>query len=149
MRHLRQHIIISIILSVLLLNGCSKGTNPEGSTAIPTVSVNVTGNINSSPYTPLLTVGGVVYINGGYRGILLYRSTSTAIMAFDRACTYDLSNPNGIVTAQSSGATGLCIDCGSTYSLLNGDLLSGPSTMGIQSYPTTFNTSTGLFTVKN
>src|ERR1700752_911948 len=102
MHFLRQSIILTVAIGLLLLNGCSKGINPEASTAIPNVSVHLNININSSSYTPLLSIGGIVYVNGGNRGILLYRRDANTIMAYDRTCSYDLSDAQGIVDAQNN-----------------------------------------------
>ncbi len=137
-------------VSILVLNGCSKGSNPEGSTSVPNVSVSVSFNINQANYTSLNTVGGVVYLaNVGYRGILVYRISSNSIVAFDRTCTYDISDANGIVTAQTNG-TAVCLDCGSTYNLANGSVNTGPSTIGLKQYTNVnFNTVTGAVTITN
>jgi hypothetical protein len=138
--------------TVLLLTACSKGTNPQGSSPIPNVTVNLSININKSPYTALTTIGGVVNLTGtgvGNRGIMLFRLNANTITAFDRMCSYDISNNNGIVGAQSNG-TGLCIDCGSTYNLANGGVNTGPSTIGLKQYNTSsFNATTGALTITN
>ena len=134
----------------LLLTACSKGSNPQGSSAVPNVTVNLSININNAPYTALTTVGGVVNLtNVGNRGIILFRLNATTITAFDRTCPYDISNNNGIVGAQSNG-TGLCIDCGSTYNLGNGGVNTGPSTIGLKQYNTSsFNATSGALTITN
>jgi Rieske Fe-S protein len=148
MRNLKVYIAFLLFSAPLFLNSCSKGINPEASTPIPNVSVNLNININSAPYTTLQTVGGVAYASGGYRGLLLYRLTSSTIMAYDRTCSYDLSDNNGIVQSQTNG-TAICLECESTYNLYNGNVNTGPSTIGLKSYKVSFNTSSGLVTVTN
>jgi len=139
-----------IVFTVLLyaLGGCTKGSNPDESSNVPNVSVNITININTSTYNALTKIGGVVNISGGYRGILLYRVNSGTIVAFDRTCTYDISDVNGIVQSQTNG-TAICLECGSTYNLVNGNVYSGPTTIGLKSYNASFNTGTGILTVTN
>jgi Rieske Fe-S protein len=141
-------VIVAIVWLGCLFSSCSKGANPEGSTPVPYVKVNVSININSSPYTGLQTIGGVAYATGGNRGIVLYRINATTITAFDRTCTYDLPDNGGIVQAENNG-TAVCIDCGSTYGLSNGNVLSGPSTLGLQLYNTSFNSTTGNLVITN
>src|ERR1700722_4624288 len=145
-----KNLFVFIIGIALLLTACSKGSNPDGSSAIPTVTVNLSININKAPYTALTTIGGVVNLtNVGNRGIILFRLNANTITAFDRMCSYDISNNNGIVGAQSNG-TGLCIDCGSTYNLGNGGVNTGPSTIGLKQYNTnSFNITTGALTITN
>ncbi|MGP8216213.1 MAG: hypothetical protein ACLQQ4_11650 [Bacteroidia bacterium] len=137
--------IAGIILS---LTGCSKGNNPEGSSPVPNVTVNVSININTPAYNTLLNSGGQAYVTGGYRGIILFRLNSSTITAFDRTCTYNLSDANGIVQAQTNG-TAICLDCGSEYNLSNGGVNSGPATIGLKQYNATFNTTTGALSITN
>ena len=150
MNFIKKFIGIFLLLSLLVVNSCSKGTNPATATstssAVPYVAVNISFNINNLLYTSLKTVGGTLTLTGGYRGILLYRRDANTIVAYDRTCTYNISDANGVVQAQNNG-TAICLDCSSTYSLYNGTVNSGYSTMGLQVYTTTFNSSTGAVTV--
>lgn len=142
-------LLVFITGSIFLFSSCSKGNNPGGSGPVPNVTVNVSININNSPYTGLGTIGGVIYLaNVGNRGILLYRLNSSTIMAFDRTCTYNISNTAAYVQAQNNG-TAICLDCSSTYSMASGGVNSGPSTIGLKVYNTTFNSTTGALTITN
>jgi nitrite reductase/ring-hydroxylating ferredoxin subunit len=137
----------------LLGAGCSKNSaQMNESSPVPNVSVNVSININNNAYSGLKTVGNVVYLtNVGNRGILVYRfsaSGSQQIVAFDRTCPYDLPDNGGIVFSQYNN-TAVCQDCSSTYDLTNGNVVSGPSTIGIKQYNVSFNASTGAVTITN
>ena len=134
--------------SLLLLSACNKDNTTYTSSSVPSVTVNISININSSLYTALLTGGNTLYLTGGYRGIVLYRLNVSTIMAFDRTCTYNISDAGGIVYSQNNG-TAVCIDCGSTYNLANGNVISGPSTLGLKTYNVSFNSSTGAVTITN
>jgi Rieske Fe-S protein len=135
--------------SVIIINGCSKGADPNVSSPVPNESVNVSFNVNTQGYTSLQTTGGATYLaNVGYRGILVYRLNTTTIVAFDRTCTYDISDVNGIVTAQNN-VTAICLDCGSTYSLINGSVNTGPTTIGLKEYTVNFTQATGAVTITN
>ena len=139
-----------IAVTVLLLNSCSKtNTATTTSGSVPTVAVNLSINVKSSTYTTLQTVGGVAYLaNVGYRGIMLYRLSNSTIMAYDRTCTYDLPDAGGIVYALTNG-TAICQDCNSIYNLYDGSVNTGPTTIGLKVYATSYNQSTGLLTITN
>lgn len=149
---MKKNLLIYFCVSFFLFSSCSKNNNSNNTTVssqVPYVSVNTSLNINTTGYTALQTAGGSVYLaNVGYRGILLYRLNSSTILAFDRTCTYDISDANGIVYAQNTGDAS-CLDCGSSYSMSSGSVVQGPSTIGLQSYPVTFNTGSGAVTIKN
>jgi hypothetical protein len=144
---------IFLLLPLLLVMACSKGSTTDGSSSVPYVAVSTSFNITAAPYTALTNVGGVVYLaNVGYRGIMVYRINATpstsCIVAFDRACTYDVTSSAAIVVAQNNG-TAICTDCGSTYALSNGNVNTGPSTIGLKEYTATLNTSTNVLTITN
>jgi hypothetical protein len=146
-----KKLVVFVFVVVWLFASCSKSasTSTTGSSNVPTVTVNTTFNINSSNYSTLATVGGVVdLVNVGYRGILVYRLSTTTITAFDRTCTYDISDANGIVYAQTNGSA-VCLDCNSTYNLTNGGVDIGPSTIGLKQYTVNFNPSTGVVIITN
>ncbi len=146
--HLHKSFFLTLALLILLFASCSKSST-TGSSQVPSVSVNVSININSSGYTALQTVGGVVDLaNVGYRGILLYRFNTATIMAYDRTCTYNITDKSGIVYAQNNG-TAICLTCNSTYYLSNGAVSAGPTTLGLKSYAVTFDQTSGAVTVTN
>src|SRR5580658_8136689 len=81
-------ILVMATGNLLLFSACTKGNSTDSSSPVPNVTVNISINTNTSPYTGLKTVGGVIYLaNVGYRGILVYRLNSSTIMAFDQTCT--------------------------------------------------------------
>ncbi|MEO6884090.1 MAG: hypothetical protein ABI199_08700 [Bacteroidia bacterium] len=149
---MKKLIGIFMLLSLFLNNSCSKGTDPSTDTstssAVPYVAVNISINTGNLLYKSLETVGGTLTLTGGYRGILLYRKDANTIVAYDRTCTYNITDGNGVVQVQNNG-TAICLDCSSTYNLYNGSVNSGYSTIGLKAYTTTFNASTGAVTVTN
>ncbi len=152
MKNFKRLSVIGFLSCLLGVAGCGKGNNPDESSPVPNVAVNVSFNINNVGYTGLKTVGNVVYLSSvGYRGIMVYRlnsSGSQQLVAFDRTCTYNLSDNNGIVVAQNN-LTAICLECSSTYSLTNGSVLSGPSTLGLKEYTVNFNSTSGAVTITN
>ena len=143
-------LFVFVAAPILLINACSKTNNETDiSTAVPYVAVNLSINIRSSSYATLATVGGVAYLtNVGYRGIVLYRLSTSTILAFDRTCTYNLPDAGGVVYALTNG-TAQCVDCSSIYNLSDGSVNTGPTTIGLKEYTTTYNTVTGELTITN
>lgn len=133
----------------LLFTACSKNNDEYTSSSVPNVSVNLSININTSAYATLASIGGIAYLtNVGYRGIVLYRLSNSSILAFDRTCTYDLPDANGVVYALTNG-TAVCADCNSIYNLTDGSVNTGPTTIGLKEYTTSFNATTGVLTITN
>jgi Rieske Fe-S protein len=141
------------LLPAVLLFSCSKNSpTTVGSSNVPNESVNISINITGANYTALTVAGGAAYLNGGYRGIVAYRysatPSATCIVAYDRACTYNISSSAAIVTAENNG-NAVCSDCGSTYSLYNGSVNTGPTTIGLKAYKATFDPSSNILTITN
>lgn len=149
MKRTLRNFIFTLSGVLLLFTACNKDESDDSSSNVPYVAVNVTININSSAFNTLTKVGGVAYLtNVGYRGIVLYRYSVTSITAFDRTCTYDLPDANAIIYALNNG-TAECPDCGSIYSLYDGTVNIGPTTIGLTRYTTAFNINTGLLAIAN
>ncbi len=134
--------------AICLFAACSKGPNPDISSNVPYVKVNVTINIYTSAYTTLTKVGGQAYVSGGNRGLILCRVSSSTIVAFDRTCTYNIGDANGIVQGQTDG-TAICLECQSEYNLTNGGVNAGPTTIGLKEYNVSFNSTSGSVTITN
>jgi hypothetical protein len=140
--------VILLFAVTLLLASCAK-SNTDSSSQVPYVAVNLNLNVNTTGYTALQAVGGLVDLaNVGYRGIMVYRLAPNSIVAYDRTCTYDISDANGIVYAQSN-ATATCLECNSTYLMSTGAVSAGSSTIGLKKYTVNFNQTTGAFSITN
>lgn len=122
-------------ITLFFFSGCDDDQNSN----IPLVEVNFQYNINLPEYLPLQTVGGSVEVFGGSRGIILYRSTSSEITAFDRHCTFEPSNTCGLVSADPNRFTATDNCCGSSFLLNSGDVSKPPASVPLKSYTTNFN----------
>ncbi len=87
-----------ILLFCLLLTACDN-TQPS---IYPEVPVNIVLDLNNLPYQRLQFDGGYVYLNGGIRGIILYRKNAGTYYAFDRACSFRPTNSCEQVEAHST-----------------------------------------------
>lgn len=124
------------IISLLFLS-CSKDENAN----IPLVTVNFTININNPAYNAVSTSGTWMYLNGGSRGIILYRSSNSAFKAYERHCTYDSNNSCALVSVDPSNITAKDDCCGSQFLLTDGSVIKNPASLPLKQYKTSFDGS--------
>lgn len=126
--------IIVIWTFFLLFLACKQDKND----IIPYVTVDQTIYLTDPQNFDLNFVGGWKYLNGGSRGIVVYRLSLDAFMAFDRHCTFDVSNPCGQVSVDSNSffLTDTC--CGSSFIISTGAVYKNPAKVPLQNYRTSF-----------
>ncbi len=128
---------IYILLLPLLFFSCKKDNNSN----IPLVAVDITINVNNPAYISIQGPGGWVYINGGSRGIIIYRVSNDAFKAYDRHCTFDSSNSCALVSVEVNNITGVDDCCGSKFLLTDGSVTQGPANLPLKQYTTSFDGS--------
>lgn len=123
----------------MLFTSCKGQEHP-----VPNVPVNISINLDLPSYQPLGAPGGWVYVNGGSRGIVVYRHFDEFV-ALDRHSTYNSEDPNAIVAVDSVNFFEL-VDtlCDCRYSIQTGVVLEGPAKFGLRRYNTTWD---GAYTV--
>ena len=140
-------ILMGICLGIL---SCKKSTQQVQNNAVlnqaNNTHVNVSTFVSSNP--TLNTIGGVAYLSGGIKGILVYRASLTTdpqFYAFERDCTYDGSTvAKAEVWAQNPTYTCRDSACGSSFNLTDGSgsVTHGPATYALKSYKVTYDNST-------
>lgn len=123
-----------VFLSIFIIESCK-----DDDSNIPYADVNIYINVNSTQYIGLNSVGGSVYLTGGFRGIIVYRLSPEEFVAFERTCPYDPEISTARVEVESSGLTVIDSTCGSRFILIDGSVYSGPATKSLKSYRTNFN----------
>lgn len=122
--------------SIIFFVGCKEENYP-----IPNVPVNITLNLDLPAYNNLNAPGGNVFIEGGSRGIVIYRDFDNFV-ALDRHSTYNSSDPCAIVIVNPDNIFELIDTCsGSRFSIINGGVLEGPAKFGLKNYTTSWNGS--------
>jgi len=118
-------------LLILIAPGCDKEKQP----LIPYVYVNIPLYPNSLDFIP---VGGYKYVNGGVKGIVVYRFLENEFGVYERCCPYDPEKTNARITVDPSGTT--CVDsaCMSKYILYDGSPYAGPSPYLLMKYRYTY-----------
>jgi cytochrome b6-f complex iron-sulfur subunit len=117
----------------IMLAGCSTGDGPTAP-----ASVNLTLNI--SDYPVLANAGGVAYVDASGNPLAVVRLDANSFDALSRVCPHQ----GGTVNSNGSGFT--CPVHGARFSD-TGTWVGGQSTSSLTSYPTQFNSSTGVLTI--
>lgn len=140
MKSIRLLIGTIVLFLILSSNSCEKGT-PSG---IPYVPVSYQLTVSNPEFSPLLAVGGWLYIGGGSRGIIVYRYTPDEFRAYDRHCTFQV-NDNCRVNMESTDVTALDEECcDSKFLIIDGAPIDGPANIALHQYNTSFDGNTLL-----
>ncbi len=127
-----------IVLLLILILGTPFSCRDKDENLIPYVTVDFTIDILSTFYTELTSVGGYVYLTGGYKGILIYRLSMEEFLAYDRCCSYEPREPCERIQMEPSGLTMIDSCCGSRFIILDGTPIEGPATRMLRQYRTMF-----------
>ena len=121
----------------LLLSSKCKNQNQN---PVPFVPVDVTIDIQLPSYSNLQGVGGWTYLNGGSRGIIVYRKGIDEFVAFDRHSPVDVSGTCPFpLYPDSQNFLQLKDSCNNAvFSLYDGSPVSN-SIYGLRQYATQFN----------
>jgi|ERR1035437_5696091 nitrite reductase/ring-hydroxylating ferredoxin subunit len=121
-----------VLLAMLIVFSCKKSSD-----YVPTVAVNTLLYTSDPLFAPLNSVSGYTYLSGGVEGILVYRKSQTEFMAYDRCCTYKVSDRN-IITVDASGLIAADAVCGSKFLITDGSVNHGPAANLLKIYQTSF-----------
>ena len=132
---------ISIIALLLTSNSCN---NKAIESPVPNIPFDITLNLTLPLYEPLLhPMSGIVFVNGGSKGIAILRTGPETFAVFDRHCPFQVAD--GCIVQEDPDNIAALLDetcCGSLFNMVNGGLPdSGPATTGLRSYKYTFNGS--------
>ncbi len=140
-----KFVLFLIITTILLASSCNKnGANP-----VPNIPFDITIDITLPSYSNLTGVGGWAYVNGGSRGIIVYRRAIDEFVAFDR---HSPADPEGTcflpLYPDTDNFLQLNDTCNNaTFSMYDGSPVSN-SPFGLRQYRTVFN-GTDLLRIYN
>ena len=126
-------LIVLIFIFAFALS-CKK----QSDNGVPITAVDIYLYSNNPSFINLTAVGGYVYITGGVRGILLYRKSNSEIMAYDRNCTYQSTQPCATVVVDQTHILAVDTCCHSKFSIYDGSVTQGPASLPLKAYQTTF-----------
>lgn len=134
-----QYILILIVASMFF--GCKKNsTHP-----VPSLPFDISINLTLPSYSDLNGVSGWAYVNGGSRGIIVYRRGIDDFVAFDRHSPADVNGDcPGALFPDADNYLQLNDTCyNARFSLYDGSPISG-SDYGLRSYQTAWNGNESL-----
>ena len=135
---------ISPGLFFMMLTICSYGQADE---PIPFTSfTEITINLTFPEYQPLKSDGGFIEIDGGVRGIIVYRIDASTFIAYERNCPYRATAACAQVDVDISRIFFIDRCCGSNFSLADGYPTKGPASMALRRYRTSLTGTTLIIT---
>lgn len=93
---------------------------------------------NDVMYYKLNTYGGYEYFTGGVGGIIVYRLDEWTFYAYDRCCSFDWEESDSWIWMHPNGIMLIDSLCGSTYNILDGNVISGPAQWPLRQYYTRY-----------
>lgn len=119
----------------MFFNNC----NPNRKNPIPNVPFDITINISLPQYIDLQNVGSYAFVQGGSKGIIVYRMSYDQFIAFDRHNPSDASfNCAEPLTPRTDNFLELSDSCSNArFSLLDGSAIEG-SNVGLRQYMTVY-----------
>lgn len=136
---------IFFLLIFVHLCSCEKYNHP-----VPDVPVEKSININLPLYSTLQGVSGWVYLQGGSRGIIVYRKNLDQFIALDRHGTKNPFDECDPLYVDSSNVLLIQDPCSSTtYSILDGTVSNGNAKYPLKRYETYFNNTNNQLRVYN
>ena len=133
---MRLSILTKISIVLLFVNFGCRGL---GDHPVPNVAVSVQINIMLPTYSSLQSVGGYAYVNGGVKGLVVYRRAIDQFVCFDRMSTAEGGIDCLPLEVDQGNFIFLNDQCSdAVYSLLDGSLVSGNAIYGLREYQTNF-----------
>jgi len=133
--------LLGLLFAALLITQCKKEDAP-----LPFAVVNIRIEPNSTQFINLNTVGGHEYLtaNPPSRGVIVYRISVDEFVAFERTCPHDPDaccdeNSCSRLNVEEDGIIIKDACCESTYLILDGSNVSGPSVKPLKQYFTSYN----------
>ena len=117
-----------LALFCLLFFSCQKEED-----YIQNVVVDINLNLTLPEFSDLQTVGNSVFINGGVKGIIVYRQGFDSYKTYDRNCSFEPSLSCAIIDSVNSSIA-ICKCCNSKFLLSDGTPFDGPALLPLKKY---------------
>ena len=122
-----QRLLAAFVTSIVLLFISSQSYSQA---SFPTISINLT----YPQYQRLKLDGGFVYIEGGLKGIIVYRASENSYLAYERACPHHPGAECAIVTVDGSTLFMIERCCNSSFNFSDGQPTGGPAERALIQY---------------
>ena len=117
-----------LALFCLLFFSCQKEED-----YIQNVVVDINLNLTLPGFSDLGTVGNSVFINGGVKGIIVYRQGFDSYKTYDRNCSFEPSLSCARIDSVNSSIA-ICKCCNSKFLLSDGTPFDGPALLPLKQY---------------
>ena len=130
---------LSFCAFLIFISSCNSGPSdaPIPYQAFSDIIINLT----LPAYASLNANGGYKTIDGGMRGIIIYRKDATTYLAFERNCSFHPNDACATVEVHSSGLYMVDSCCSSTFSF-EGVPTGGSAWRPLQQYQTSLDVNT-------
>jgi hypothetical protein len=124
----------AMLITLFVFSQCVK----EQNSVIPFYPVNIYIYTTDPQFINLSYVGGWEYINGGSRGIIVFRKSNDEFNAFDRHTPIDVEKSCAVLDVDSSGIYAIDRCSSAKFSLFDGQVISGKAAYPLHQYRTTY-----------
>jgi hypothetical protein len=129
---LRFGLSISLLV-VFSFSSCAPDVSDDAIPFLPFSDIII--NLSLPEYASLKFDGGYKYLkDGGVRGIILYRESSTRFTAYERNSSYHPNEACATVEVHSSGLYMIDTCSNSIFDFITGNPTSGPATRPLRQY---------------
>lgn len=140
----QYHFLLFCLLVTALSYSCKREKYP-----VPYVPVDKQINITLPSYSSLQGIGGWVYLEGGSRGIIVYRKNLDEFTVLDRHSTYNSDNECAGVEVDSTNNLILIDPCSDArFSIVDGSITAGQAVFSLLQYNSHFD-GTSLLHIYN
>lgn len=137
MRGIRR---ILFVVGVVMIPGCDPQLTDD---PIPIIAFqDVVINLNLPEFQKLRTDGNMITVNGGVRGLIIYRVNANNFNAYERNCSYHPNEAGSTVDIDQSNLFLKDYSCGSQFSKESGQPQGGPAWRPLRRYRTNVTGST-------
>ena len=118
-----------LVLFLIIISSCGDSNN-----YIRNVYVDVEIDLSLPEFSPLNTVGNSIFIEGGNKGIIIYRFSNYEYNIYDRNCSYEPNLECSYIDSINS-TIAMCGCCSSAFLLdQNGVAANSPAVLPLKQY---------------
>ena len=125
-----------LVLFLIIISSCG-----DSNDYIRNVYVDVEIDLSLPEFSPLNTVGNSIFIEGGNKGIIIYRFSNYEYNIYDRNCSYEPNLECSYIDSINS-TIAMCGCCSSAFLLdQNGVAANSPAVLPLKQYNYSLNNS--------
>jgi phosphoglycerate-specific signal transduction histidine kinase len=134
----KKAIIYIFLATICLVSACRKRKTQQETTNVPFKPLDTTLYINDPLNFKIQAIGGWIYTKSGVNGLIIYRKSQQEFTAIERTSTALPNNPKSKVYVQNDNFTCKDTVSKSTWQIVDGVLMTGPATLPLKLYATSF-----------